>query len=594
VSATTGIHPVVAPGTLDVDGLARRVVSVGAGLHWLAGAGVSLSAGVPTATDLTYGFKRTLYAQGTRVDVADLDPTDPDVRLRFDAYFTTVGHRLPAPGDPEEYAVFFESLYPSAADRQRAIARMLEEAAPEPNLGHVVLALLWRLRLTQVVWTTNFDDVLEQAASLVSGAPRWLRRVDRSEPAAVAAVFDDPTKPLLVKLHGDYESTRLDNTVDELSADSDLRAGLAEAMRTKGLVVVGYSGRDTAVLAALHAALDAEHPYPHGLYWTAKTGDPVLPAVTGLLEAAAARGVDARLVECPSFEELMVAIRRLLDLDEVHRSLLDRFQPAHRITAFQPASTSPGAWPRLRLNAIAVTEHPTTARLVRCSIGGTDTVRDAVADATVEEPEIDVVAVRRADGVIAFGSDDHLRRVFAGWDPTIDTTVLDPAQRPADLGLVYDGLLGALARDRPLRCVGRRSLAVDPDRSDDPALEPLRAAGLAAIAGTISNGRSRWAESIDLAIQHRHGTLWLIYTPSTWVEPDLYDPARCDARSWTRQRHRSRHNTTYTLLLKAWAEVLCASQPRARLHPLAAATISDGFGGFELRRVAPYTQRTTS
>jgi len=145
------------------------------------------------------------------IDVDDLDPTDPDVQLRFDAHFATEG--LPGPGDPAEYAVFFERLHPTALERQRAIARVLDQAAPAPNLGHVVLALLWLRQLARVVWTTNFDDVLEQAATLVSGAPRWLRRVDRTEPAAVGAVFDESPGPVLVKLHGDFQSTKLDNTV---------------------------------------------------------------------------------------------------------------------------------------------------------------------------------------------------------------------------------------------------------------------------------------------------------------------------------------------------------------------------------------------
>lgn len=44
---------------LAVDEFVRRLLSRGRGLHWLAGAGVSLSAGVPTATDLSYDFKRS-------------------------------------------------------------------------------------------------------------------------------------------------------------------------------------------------------------------------------------------------------------------------------------------------------------------------------------------------------------------------------------------------------------------------------------------------------------------------------------------------------------------------------------------------------
>jgi hypothetical protein len=563
---------------LDVGGLARRVVSCGSGLHWLAGAGVSFSAGVPTAMDLTYGFKRTLYAQAVGIDVDDLDPTDPDVQLRFDAHFATEG--LAGPGDPDEYAVFFERLHPSPVERQRAIARVLDQAAPAPNLGHVVLALLWRRQLARVVWTTNFDDVLEQAATLVSGAPRWLRRVDRTEPAAVGVVFDESTGPVLVKLHGDFHSSRLSNTIAELAADSELRVGLAEAMRTKGLVVVGYSGRDISVIDALTAALDAPSPYPHGLYWVTRPGAAVLPAVTGLLDRAAERGVDARLIECPSFEELMVAIRRLLELDDDQRVLLDRFQPRHRSTPFRPPAASGRPWPKIRLNAIALTHHSHTARLLR-GTGPADTVTEAIADA-VDDSAVDLTAVPGRGGVLAFGPDHHLRRAFAGWRPTLDTVTLDPG-RSADLGLLYEGVLHVLVRERPLRRQGRRTLTVDHDRADHPVLEPLRAVGPAQLAGTLGEPPVRWAEGIDVALQHRHGTLWLVYTPKVWTEPDPNPTA--PAREWARQRQASRHNGLYTTLLKAWADLLCAGTPRTRLAV-------PGGECFELRRVAPYSDRT--
>lgn len=52
-----GDSPSDAP--LSVDDLVLPIKSAGQALHWLAGAGVSSSAGVPTAWDLIYDFKRT-------------------------------------------------------------------------------------------------------------------------------------------------------------------------------------------------------------------------------------------------------------------------------------------------------------------------------------------------------------------------------------------------------------------------------------------------------------------------------------------------------------------------------------------------------
>ncbi|MDP9420643.1 MAG: SIR2 family protein [Actinomycetota bacterium] len=572
-------------GVLAVDDFVRRVMSQGRNLHWLAGAGVSLSAGVPTAWDMTYDFKRTVYAQARRIEVTDLDASDPDVQLRLDAYFAAQAS-FPPPGDPEEYAVFFERVHADAAGRQRKIAQLLDEADPQPNLGHVILAVMWQLQLLHVVWTTNFDDVLEQAAALVSGAPRWLRRADRSEPALVKAVFEDQAKPLLVKMHGDFQSERLDNTVDELRADNELRAGLREAMRTKGLVVVGYSGRDTSVMQALRDALDADYPFTAGLYWVAKTGDRLLPRVTDLLDAARAKGVQAYLVECPSFEELMGAVRYLLPATDDQKALFNRFQPPTRLSEFDIPARG-GRWPRLRLNAVAVAAYPNTSRLVLCEIGNTREVRSAVAAAGV-----DVVAARRHDGVVAFGRDDDLLRAFDEWDPKLDYGRLDPGYS-ADIGLLYDALAIALARERPLVRRGRRTLIIDPSQPKHPVFEPLRGAGMSSLVGRIPGTNGSWAESIEMRLEQRHGTLWLVYAPSVWSD-------RCDdkaendrRREWTRQRQVKRYNRPYTAILKGWVDVLCSSSKEAQLR-----TLGIERGGtdaeFVLKRLAPYAERGTS
>lgn len=568
--------------TLSVDDFVRRVLSQGRNLHWLAGAGVSLSAGVPTAWDMIYDFKRTLYAQAKRVDVTDLDPADPDVQLRLDAHFAA-DPGSPAPGDPEEYAVFFERVHPDPAARQRKIAQLLDDANARPNLGHVVLGLMWQLQLLHVVWTTNFDDVLEQAAAVVSGAPRWLRRVDRSEPALVKAVFEDPAKPLLVKMHGDYQSERLDNTTAELEADNELRRGLREAMRTKGLVVVGYSGRDGSVMKALRDALEADNAFAAGLYWVAKSGDRILPAVGELLDRAQNRGVSAHLVECPTFEELMASIRYLLPATDEQKAILNRFQPPARLSDFDVPARG-GRWPRLRLNAVAVAEFPRTCRLVHCDVGGSRDVRAAIAKA-----QVPVIAARRRDGVIAFGGDSDLLTAFQAFDPKLDFAHLDPTFS-ADVGLLYDALVSALTRERPLLRRGRRTLTIDPDRAADSTLEPLRKAGLAHLAGRVPGTSGHWAESIDVRLEQRHGALWLVYAPGVWSDRDDDKSDNDRRREWTRERQVKRYNRPYTALLKGWADVICNSAKETRLS--ASTDTSPGTNAeFVLKRIAPYAER---
>ncbi len=63
--------------------------------------------------------------------------------------------------------------------------------------------------------------------------------------------------PLLSKLHGDFQSVELKNTSNELKEqDAKMRSVLTTTCARFGLVIVGYSGRDSSVMEALTEALD--------------------------------------------------------------------------------------------------------------------------------------------------------------------------------------------------------------------------------------------------------------------------------------------------------------------------------------------------
>jgi NAD-dependent SIR2 family protein deacetylase len=210
---------------------------------WLLGAGASRAAGIKTSWDMIWDFKRSIYRSQKGVRESAL-PDNTDVRARrlIQRYFDETGE-YPPPDDPSEYAAYFEAAYHAESDRRRYIEDAVSTA--RPTLGHRVLAALMDKNLCDIVWTTNFDRLVEDAAAAQFGTTGRLTDGDLNNPSTVVEAISESRWPVYGKLHGDFQSRSLKNTASELqSQDETLRRALVDACRTRGLAIVGYSGRD--------------------------------------------------------------------------------------------------------------------------------------------------------------------------------------------------------------------------------------------------------------------------------------------------------------------------------------------------------------
>jgi NAD-dependent SIR2 family protein deacetylase len=145
-----------------------------ANLMWFLGAGASAAAGIPTAGNLIWDFKSRLYAAAERVPTRLLDISNPTVRSRIQQYFASQSD-YPPENSPEEYAVLFERAFPDDADRRRIIDQAIRQGSP--SFGHHVLAALMEMDKVRAVWSTNFDRLVEDAASSAYGTTSALTTV---------------------------------------------------------------------------------------------------------------------------------------------------------------------------------------------------------------------------------------------------------------------------------------------------------------------------------------------------------------------------------------------------------------------------------
>lgn len=567
----------VGPPSITLDDFARRFALRAPNLMWLLGAGASASAGIATAWDMIWDFKRQLYCSARGVSPKAVeDLSDPAVRRRLQDFIDNQPG-YPAPDTPEEYAQLFEAVYPSEVDRRTYIDAKVSGASPA--YGHIALATLMRAGRLPIVWSTNFDSLITDGAARVYGTTSALTTVALDAPELADQAINAGRLPVEVKLHGDFRSRRLKNTTEELRAqDRHMRATFKAQCGRYGLVVAGYSGRDESVIEALEDALDGATPFPSGLLWLTR-GNP-LPRVVQLIECARAGGVEAALVPIEHFDEVLVELVRLMpDLDTAALDELSA-QRRRRTPARPPGRRS--GWPVVRSNALPVLEHPATCRLVDCTIGDTREVRAAVEAAGAE-----VLAVRSGGGVLAFGSDAEVRRAFANHGiSSMDLHSLAP-HKTTERGLLRDALALALVRERPLKLRRRRDEdLLIPTRPADPVFSSIDAL-VPGMTGTVPATKLLWMEGVAVRLEFFDNKLWLLVEPRPIVQ-------RTDDRahgrigsSWARERSARRYNRQWNDLVAAWGQLLVGDGEHLRAFGL-----SDGVdAAFRLSATTAYSHR---
>jgi len=389
---------------ISLDDFTRRFALRASNLMWFLGAGASASAGIPTAGDMVWEFKQLLYVSQRRVasqSVSDL--SNPAIRAQLQAHIDAAG-TLPAADSPDEYASLFEAVYPAESDRRAFLDSKLSGA--KPSYGHLALAVLMRAQKSRLVWTTNFDPLVADGCAKIFGTTGTLTSIALDAPDLAQQAISEGRWPVEVKLHGDFRSRRLKNTTDELrQQDARLRRILVKSCTRFGLVITGYSGRDSSIMDALDEAAGQRGTFPAGLFWLHRGEDLPLSHVRSLLTRATANGVEAALVRIENFDEALRDSVRLIDGLDI--TVLDAFATERRRWSPAPRPVSRKAWPVVRLNALPVAAAPNMCRRVTCGIGGTAEVRSAIKTAGV-----DIIAARTRAGVLAFGADSTVRKAL--------------------------------------------------------------------------------------------------------------------------------------------------------------------------------------
>jgi len=177
------------------------------------------------------------------------------------------------------YSAMLAAAFPTTEERRRYLAGFFEQA--EPTDAHRQLAAWAKAGLSRVFVTTNFDRLLERA---FEDAGVSVTSVSIGEQVASAPPREH-SGAYVLKLHGDYGTGRLRNTVEELEElDPEIEAEFGLILERHGLIVLGYAGDDPGVARAIQ-----KRGTRYGFYWAIR-GEPS-QAQTQLLKAVGGQAV---------------------------------------------------------------------------------------------------------------------------------------------------------------------------------------------------------------------------------------------------------------------------------------------------------------
>jgi NAD-dependent SIR2 family protein deacetylase len=531
---------------------------------WFLGAGASVSAGIRTAYDMIWDFKRIEYCADQKYPLPMFSNlSSPAVRNQIQSFFDS---KLDAPemDSPEEYSYYFELVYPNIKDRRDYIANMVSQI--KPSYGHRVMGALMNMKAIRYVFTTNFDKAIENISAEFSGNVDnlYIGTIDNAD-SAVNHLQRENT-PLLIKLHGDYHSQYLKNTQLELQEqDKTLRLALLDTCRRYGFAFMGYSGRDNSIMDVLEEAIESQLAFPQGLFWFIKTGTNPLPRVTALIKKAKEMGIDAHFVESETFDETFADIFK--GFTNISSEVLTKVEKVNLPVKNKTPLKKGIGFPVIRLNALEVISFPQVARIMDVSIGNTKEVKDAV-----EGSKAEITCIRRREGVVGFGSDNEFEKAFNSYGIKSRSVFTIPAHQ-----MMYDDstlkelltetIVKALVRDRPLKVTRRSSgyyIFLDPKGHTSDDLKPLTSLSYPVygqekkhqIYGTVLDTSLKWVDAVKINLTFQFSSIYLILDPTIIVQKSQNTEARSKISPFVKEHLAGRLNQAYNSILDAWIKVL--------------------------------------
>lgn len=237
------------------------------------GAGASRSSGISTAFELIVEWMEELYERYNYKKFELDESYEDDMHNRYrelKLYFEREQASWFDATNP--YSSLFEKKFDLAPQRRRFIEQEVDGKLP--SIGYAYLVSLVKNNYFNSIFTTNFDDLINEAFYQLSNR----RPIVCAHDSSVHSISVTSQRPKIIKLHGDYLFEDIKSTLRETeSLENNIKDKLIEFCKEYGLIVVGYSGNDRSIMDTLEYLIKSESYLKNGIYWCMREDDEINP-----------------------------------------------------------------------------------------------------------------------------------------------------------------------------------------------------------------------------------------------------------------------------------------------------------------------------
>lgn len=258
------------------------------------GAGASVTSGISSGAQLVDQWRKEIFEISSNLPFDDIKSAKQYLIDKESSWY-----------DPSnEYSSLFQKKFDLPAQRRRFVEKQVDSKLP--SIGYSYLVSLFQSGFFDTVFTTNFDDLINEAFYQFSRERPTLCAHDSS----IKGVSVNSSRPKIIKVHGDYLFDSIKSTLNETeSLEINTREKLIEFTKKYGMIFIGYAGNDRSIIDVLNYLLRQDEFLGNGVYWCVRKGDEINPDLHKILKKER-----VYYVEIDGFDEALA---------ELHYHILD-------------------------------------------------------------------------------------------------------------------------------------------------------------------------------------------------------------------------------------------------------------------------------